>query len=111
MNVTDQLASVITALFLVLALIVGLGFIAARLFQGRRFRGGGAVQVLSCTPVGSREKLIVVAAGSRRLLLGVTAQSITTLERLPDEAPEPEEEPAPRFSLGRALGMPVAGDR
>lgn len=71
-------------LLVVLAIIIGLAAVVRRLNM-RLPAATGPVKILHTTSVGQRERLVVVAVGEQKLLLGVTAQSITVLQTLPDE--------------------------
>jgi Flagellar biosynthesis protein, FliO len=48
--------------------------------------GGHAVQVLSVTPLGGRERVVTVRVEGRTLLLGVTPTQVTMLMELPSKA-------------------------
>ena len=59
---------------------------AAAAWARRRPAGPRGLEVLETAPLGAGRTLAVVRAGRRRLLLGVTGQSIATLAELePDE--------------------------
>lgn len=80
---------VVVALLLVLALAwLVLRFLAR---MQTRSRGGGPapLRYLRAMPVGSRERVVVVAYHGEELLLGVTAGGIVLLDRRP-LSPEPE---------------------
>lgn len=69
---------------LTLVFIVGLIFACGWLV--RRMAGGSGfnhrhIKVLSVMPLGTREKLMLIKAADETLLIGVTAQSISTLHR------------------------------
>ena len=71
-------------LLVVLAVIIGLAAVVRRL--NMRLPGAtGPVKILHTTSVGQRERLVVVAVGEQKLLLGVTAQSISVLQTLPED--------------------------
>jgi flagellar protein FliO/FliZ len=75
---------VAASLVLVVALILGMGWVLRRVPGAAR--GGSALRVHAALPLGARERLLWVEAGGVHLLLGVTAQSINTLHRF-DAAP------------------------
>lgn len=56
--------------------------------------GAAKLRVMSRATVGPRTELLVVDAGGTRVLLGVTAQTVSTLAVLPDEGEEPAAERA-----------------
>jgi flagellar biosynthetic protein FliP len=67
----------------VFLLLVGLAALAVGLIarQWRRPVSIGALQVLSTTPLGQRERLVEVLHGEEVLVLGVTSQSISVIDR------------------------------
>jgi len=73
-----QVMTVLGGLAFVLALVFGCGWLVKR-FSGMTSTHGGAIKVVSVLPVGTRERLALVEVGGQQLLLGVTAQQITTL--------------------------------
>ena len=94
--------SMILSLFMVLAVIATSAFILKR-FQGVRHSLNG-LKVVTSLHVGAKEKLVVVQAGQKQLLLGVTAHQITLLETL-DEPLVSNKEGSVDFaqSLGKLL--------
>ncbi|MDQ6523487.1 flagellar biosynthetic protein FliO [Nocardioides sp. LHD-245] len=109
-----------------LALVVGLLLLIARLVN-RRFKApaGAAVQVVQRQALGRGQGVVVVAVGTRILVLGTTEQQVTLLAEVePDEigldltAPEPagaesaraaSAGAAPAAEEGRPAGVPVPG--
>ena len=83
---TPSLFGVVFALLLVLALIVGLGWLLKRL-PGSGFRPSEGLKLVTSLNVGARERLVVVEVNGQQLLLGVTANGITTLHVLPEPLP------------------------
>lgn len=73
-----QVVTVVAGLAFVLALVFGCGWFVKR-FGGMQTVCSGVIKVVSVLPVGSRERLALVEVGGQQLLLGVTAQQITTL--------------------------------
>jgi flagellar protein FliO/FliZ len=88
---TDTAGSMLTVL-LSLALILG-GFVAVA-WLVRRYLPGmgtqGAVKVVGTTPVGARERVVVVEVDGTWLLLGVGGGNVRLLHTLPK--PEPVQE-------------------
>lgn len=68
----------------VVALIVALGWIARRI-PGLTGRASGPMRVVSSLPLGQKERLVVVVAGERQLLLGVAPGSVQLLKDEPAE--------------------------
>lgn len=97
------LLQVLFGLLLVAVLLAGSLYLLKRLGapQGGR---NSVLRVISATPVGPRERIVVVEAGSSWLVLGVTAGQISKLHELPrpsnDEAPSssPSSPPLPDFA-------------
>jgi flagellar protein FliO/FliZ len=84
-----------------LSLAVNLGIVLALLYGTlwllRRFGPGGlahrtrSIRVIESASLGQGRSLVVVEAGDRRLLLGVTAQHISLVSELPaEDAPLPD---------------------
>ena len=72
--------SMIMSLLMVLAVIIISAMILKR-FQGVRHSVNG-LKIVTSLHLGAKEKLVVVQAGDKQLLLGVTTQQITLLETL-----------------------------
>ena len=72
--------SMIMSLLMVLAVIVISAMILKR-FQGVRQTHHG-LKIVTSLHLGAKEKLVVVQAGDKQLLLGVTTQQVTLLETL-----------------------------
>lgn len=81
-----------TLVKLVFALGIVFGLMALAVWFGKRFVpqssakifGGGELQVLSSRALGSRQKLVIVKARHKTLLLGVTPHAINCLSELED---------------------------
>ena len=107
----DALISLIWLLVCVLAIVV-LAWLFTRYVAGR----GGTIgmpggserfKVLARLPLGREQSAVLVKAGEKYLLLGVTASGITVLKELTQEEAEavyalPPDQPAPP-SFGEAL--------
>lgn len=95
----------LSLLWMVLAvvLVTGLAYLFTRYVVGNRMGEGKlrseGVQVLTCSRVGREQKLAVVKAGDKYLLLGITPQNITMLTELSPEscAQWEQKEPVPSF--------------
>ena len=86
------LFKVLLGLAIVLAAVVFAAY-AIRRLQPATWGGAGPLKVLATLPVGARERVVLVQAGSVHMLLGVTATQINTLhvfaEPLNEEALRP----------------------
>lgn len=71
-------------LLVVLAVIVGLAALVRKMNMRMPGRNG-PVTVLSSVAIGPKERLVIVAVGDQKLLLGVTTQQIQLLQTLPDD--------------------------
>lgn len=71
-------------LLVVLAVIIGLAAVVRRL--NMRLPGAtGPIKVRHTTSLGQKERLMIVEVGEQKLLLGVTSQTISVLQTLPDD--------------------------
>ncbi|MDR2925368.1 MAG: flagellar biosynthetic protein FliO [Azoarcus sp.] len=83
---------------MLLGLLLVLGILAACVWLLKRFsspvRGNGLMRILGVTAVGPREKVVLLEAGEKILMLGVTPNSVRTLHLFGrDELPLPEAAP------------------
>ncbi|MCH8551283.1 MAG: flagellar biosynthetic protein FliO [Natronospirillum sp.] len=100
-----DMITVILGLLFVIGLIFALAWIVRR-FNGSPAVNSRVIKVLAVTPLGAKEKLVLVAIGKQQLLLGVTAHQITQLTELDeplDLTTHPEGSPFAR-QLGALLG-------
>ncbi len=94
---------------LMLGLLIVLGFLFAAAWLLRR--GGvitgnsGAIRIVAQTPVGTRERLVLVQVGEQQLLVGVTAQQIQLLHTLADPVVLPVSTGSNRFAEQLAAMM------
>ena len=88
----DQLAiiRVFAALGLVLFCIILFGMVARKTGLLGKIRRNPALPVISRTPLGPRTEVVVVQAGNEQLVLGVTAQQINLLHKMPAPEAPPE---------------------
>ena len=80
---TQNIIQTIIGLLLVIALFLFMAWVMRRFSQGPGL-GGKHIQLLAGMSLGTKEKLLIVDACGQQLLLGVTAQQITTLHRFSD---------------------------
>jgi flagellar protein FliO/FliZ len=81
-----SLLPLVLALVFVLALIPAAVWLLKRMGAGTATSAAG-LRVVAQLPLGTRERLVVVEAGERWLLLGVTAASINRVGTLPKGTP------------------------
>jgi flagellar protein FliO/FliZ len=81
-------------LFAVIALILGLAWLARRVGLVRQGTPGAAIKVVSSTMLGARQRLVLVEVEDTWLVLGVSAGEIRPLHTMP----------------ARSAGRPDAGD-
>lgn len=82
----QNVGSVILSLIFILALVVALALLARRL-QGLKVfqpRNNGGLEMEAQLALGTRQRVAIIRAGGRRILVGVTADQIRLLDRLPD---------------------------
>ena len=72
------LLRVCLSLGVVIALILGAGYVLRRL-QGGTVRSGGNLRALESIAIGMKERVVLVQAGEKQLLLGVAPGSVRTL--------------------------------
>jgi flagellar protein FliO/FliZ len=85
----------ILGLVFVLILIGFLFWMIKSLQNKKNIFGTRSIQIIEATSVGTREKIILVDVGDKRLVLGVTSQNINVLTELRHEA---HDEPKTDFS-------------
>lgn len=85
MELSDHISQIAAALVLIVALVVGLGWLVKRLNHGS-FSAAGDIKVVASTFLGPKEKVLLLEVKNRQVLIGVNAQSITALGEfeLPD---------------------------
>jgi flagellar protein FliO/FliZ len=99
-SAASTLGGTLFALALVLGLIFGLAWLARRMPGLAGMRGNG-LRVIASTPLGARERLVVVEVGEQQLLLGTGASGTRLLHVL--EAPLPVEAPAQPVPFAQLL--------
>ena len=104
LNVGGELLRVVLSLAGIVALIFAAGWLSRRL-QARQLIGGRRLRCVETLPVGSRERVLLLEADGKRLLVGVGAGGVRTLHVYEGNVPQAEIEPVavPHFSelLGR----------
>ncbi len=69
--------SVITSLFLVIAVMLVLAILYKRMNLG--FAGSHAIKVITALPIGTKERIMVIEVNGQQHLIGVTPQQINHL--------------------------------
>jgi len=77
--------SMILSLLMVICLIVICAFVLKRFNLGQQ--SISQLKVVTSLSLGAKERVVVVQAGEQQLLLGVTAQQVTLIERLSEPLP------------------------
>ncbi|MBB4132168.1 MULTISPECIES: flagellar biosynthetic protein FliO [unclassified Xanthomonas] len=93
---SPSLFGAVFALLLVLALIVGLGWLLKRM-PGSGFRNTEGLRMVTSLAVGAKERVVVVEVNGQQLLLGVTAGGINTLHTLSEPLPTAPAPTLPNF--------------
>ena len=83
MELSDHIAQIAGALALIVALVVGLGWLVKRLNHGG-FSGSGDIRVVASTFLGPKEKVLLLEVKDRQVLIGVNAGGITALGEFPN---------------------------
>ncbi len=99
-----SLTKLIGALALVLIVFWGFAWFMRQL-QNPAARNPGDLRIVSALSIGSREKLVVIQAGSDQLLLGVTPSRIEKLHLLEGRLPEPSNRDMPDFRQKLSAAM------
>lgn len=104
-NVTGELIRVVLSLGAIVALIFAAGWLTRRL-QSRQFIGGRRLRCVESMSISARERVLLIEADGKRLLVGVGAGGVRALHvyegTVPVEA-APVASPLPPFAelLGR----------
>jgi len=87
-----------------LQMLFGLALVLGLLFAGvwflKKLTGtvgpnGNIARVVGATPIGARERIVIVELGQTWLVLGVTPNNINTLAEMPRQALPPGGQPIP----------------
>lgn len=84
-------------LALVLGLLLG-GLWLLRKLTGTAALGSNLMRVVGATPIGARERIVIVELGQTWLVLGVTPNSINTLAEMPRQPLPPGKPIPPNFA-------------
>lgn len=86
------------------SLVIVLALIPVSLWIARRFMapgtgsaGQGPIRIRATATLGPRERIVIVEAAGKSLLVGITAQSMQTLAEF-DDAPQFDQPEAPAFA-------------
>jgi len=93
---TGAVLEMLLGLVAVIGLILLLAWAARRInvLPGQR----AGMQVVAVLPLGQRERAVLVQVGEQQLLLGVSAQQVTLLQRFEQPVLEPKRAPEGAFS-------------
>jgi flagellar protein FliO/FliZ len=97
-------------LALVVAVILAAAWAMRRMVPGAT-GAGAALRVVGALPLGPRERLLLVEVGGRQLLLGVTAQQISTLHSFDEPVVPPGGGPVGSEFAARLREMLAPGTR
>ena len=93
-NVGGELVRVLLSLIAIVALIFVAGWLSRRL-QARTAPGGRRLRCVETMAVGARDRLMLVDADGKRLLIGMGQGGMRTLHVYEGVAPAPEASPQP----------------
>ncbi len=102
MDVGGELLRVVLSLVGIVLLIFVAGWMSRRL-QARQFTGGRRLRCLETLSVGTRERVMLLDADGKRLLIGVGTGGVRTLHVYDGVAPTATAEPALTPSFGDVL--------
>ena len=94
MNVGGELVRVLLSLVGIVALIFAAGWLSRRL-QARATPGGRRMRCVEIMAVGARDRLMIIDADGKRLLIGVGQGGMRTLHVYEGVAPAPDAAPQP----------------
>ncbi|MDI3262761.1 flagellar biosynthetic protein FliO [Aerosticca soli] len=97
-----ELLRAVLGLAAIVALILLAGWLSRRL-QARAAPGGRRLRCVESMALGARERVLLLDADGKRLLIGVGAGGVRTLHVYEGQAPEPAP-PAPPPAFGELLG-------
>jgi len=83
MEIGAHIPQVALALALIVALVLGLGFVIKRLNQGGMRHSGGRIKVVATTFLGPKERVLLLEVNDRQILVGVNASGINALTEFP----------------------------
>ena len=101
-DVGGELLRVVLSLAGIVLLIFVAGWMSRRL-QVRQFTGGRRLRCVETLSVGTRERVLLLEADGKRLLIGVGAGGVRTLHVYAGVAPVVATEPASTPSFGEVL--------
>jgi len=99
-NVTGELIRVVLSLGAIVALIFAAGWLTRRL-QSRQFVGGRRLRCVESMSISARERVLLIEADGKRLLVGVGAGGVRTLHVYEGTVPvetAPVPAPVPPFA-------------
>ena len=103
-NVTGELIRVMLSLGAIVALSVAAGWLTRRL-QARQVGGGRRLRCIETMPISTRERVLLIEADGKRLLVGVGAGGIRALHVYEGTVPvEAAPAPAPLPPFAELLG-------
>ena len=103
-NVTGELIRVVLSLAGIVALIFAAGWLTRRL-QSRQFIGGRRLRCIESMPISARERVLLIEADGKRLLVGVGAGGVSALHVYEGSAPIVEtQSPAAVTPFAELLG-------
>ena len=92
----NYLLQVVGSLFLVIFVLLGVMVLLKR-FNTLGASTGGFIQVLASTPLGQRERAVLLQVGTDQILVGVAPGNVTTLHRLSEPVAPIESETSLSF--------------
>ena len=86
MEIAAHIPQVVLALTLIVALVVGLGFVIRRMNHGS-LRQGGEIKVVASTFLGPKERVLLLEVQDRQILVGVNPNCIQALGEFSSTTP------------------------
>lgn len=104
---TPEVLSVGLSMLVIVGTVLGLGWLYSRARLGTG-GAGNVIDVVASRGLGTKERLLLIEVGGKQLLVGVTAQSMTTLHAF-DEPVAAEIGEAESTGFASRLKAAVAG--
>ena len=82
MNGELSLVQPLLGLIFVFLVMFGVFWIVRKLQDKKNIFGGKSIHIIEAASVGTRERIVIASVEGKRLVLGVTAQSINLLKEL-----------------------------
>ena len=91
---TDKIVQMIITLVVIIAVILFISFILKRTVLFRNKIGNNKLRVISSLPVGTKERVVLLEAQNKKMLVGITGSTINLLHVFKDDEAADEGTPS-----------------